>query len=489
LEKYADSKRGIVSGDKDFWFRSFWENIPSSTNWRFLQSTFQTSTYFAGKEQVVNWSSDGIGMLRPGIDNSSYGKKGVAISQMGTLPSAIYLGDLYDNNTGTIVPKNPDHLTAIFSYCSSLNYIEEIRKIDKKLNVTNATLVKVPFDLNYWQRIAHEKYPNGLPKPYSDDATQWLFHGHPMKTENPLQVAIARMLGYRWPAEKDSEMDLADEARELIKAIKEFDHLTDEDGIFCIPSVNSEGAGADRLRSYLQEVFGSEWNNQTIGQLLTKEGASSANLDEWLRKEFFIQHCKVFQNRPFIWNIWDGRPDGFSALANYHTLTKEKLSKLIYNYLGDWIRGCEAMKRNGESGAEGLLIAALKLKEKLEAILNGEKPYDIFVRWKSLEQQPIGWELFNKVIQALKQAGQHNSNIMVKPEVILWPDPERQWTAVIPVFKAEFPQFLIFGTYDPSKKQGPAIWIKCMVGKTLPEANGRKKPYPIIYLPGIAKTI
>jgi len=48
---------------------------------------------------------------------------------------------------------------------------------------------------------------------------------------------------------------LADEARELIKAIKAFDHLTDEDGIFCIPSVNAEEAGADRLRSYLQEVI------------------------------------------------------------------------------------------------------------------------------------------------------------------------------------------------------------------------------------------
>jgi hypothetical protein len=53
---------------------------------------------------------------------------------------------------------------------------------------------------------------------------------------------------------------------------------------------------------------------------------------------------------------------------------------------------CEAKKKAGESGAEGLLGAALKLKEKLEAILEGEAPYDIFVRWKSLEQQPIGWE-------------------------------------------------------------------------------------------------
>lgn len=29
---------------------------------------------------------------------------------------------------------------------------------------------------------------------------------------------------------------------------------------------------------------------------------------------------------------------------------------------------------------------------QLEAIAQGEKPYDIFVRWKHLAQQPIGWE-------------------------------------------------------------------------------------------------
>jgi hypothetical protein len=100
----------------------------------------------------------------------------------------------------------------------------------------------------------------------------------------------------------------------------------------------------------------------------------------------------VFQNRPFILHIWDGRKDGFSALVNYHKLDKENLKKLIYTYLGDWLRQCEAKKKNGESGADGLLSAALKLKEKLELILEGEKPYDIFVRWKSIVQQPIGWE-------------------------------------------------------------------------------------------------
>ncbi len=38
------------------------------------------------------------------------------------------------------------------------------------------------------------------------------------------------------------------------------------------------------------------------------------------------------------------------------------------------------------------LSAAQKLKTKLEAIRDGEKPFDIYVRWKPLHQQPLGWE-------------------------------------------------------------------------------------------------
>ena len=32
------------------------------------------------------------------------------------------------------------------------------------------------------------------------------------------------------------------------------------------------------------------------------------------------------------------------------------------------------------------------MKKKLESILEGEAPYDIFVRWKPLEKQAVGWE-------------------------------------------------------------------------------------------------
>jgi hypothetical protein len=122
-----------------------------------------------------------------------------------------------------------------------------VREIDQALKVTNATLVKVPFDLARWQQIAADRYPKGLPKPYSDDPTQWLFHGHPQPATDPLQVAVARLVGYRWPAETDTAMELSDEAGTWIARCDKLAEHTDDDGIVCLPSVRGETPAHDRL--------------------------------------------------------------------------------------------------------------------------------------------------------------------------------------------------------------------------------------------------
>jgi hypothetical protein len=396
LNAYSYSHHGLTSGDLPRMKVSFWELRMVDSKWIPFQTTTTRTQLYGGLEALLRWEN-GTGAINELLGarkdgTAAWGRKGVVISQMGDMPASIYIGSSFDNNTAVITPNKNEHFEALWAFCSSPKYNDAVRKVDQSLAVTSGTMAKIPFDLEYWQKIADEKYPNGLPKPYSDDPTQWLFHGHPIKTENPLQVAAARLLGYRWPAESDTAMELAEEAKTLIDEVKVFDAFTDDDGIFCIPSVNAEQAGADRLRAFLQAVFGADYNNKTINELLEREGAKGSNLEDWFRNEFFIQHCKVFGNRPFIWHIWDGRKDGFSALVNYHKLDKENLSKLIYTYLGDWIRMCDAKRNAGESGADGLLDAAKKLQEKLILILNGEAPYDIFVRWKPLSEQPIGWE-------------------------------------------------------------------------------------------------
>ena len=42
-------------------------------------------------------------------------------------------------------------------------------------------------------------------------------------------------------------------------------------------------------------------------------------------------------------------------------------------------------------GAQEKLAAAEVLKKRLELILAGEAPYDIFVHWKPIQEQPTGW--------------------------------------------------------------------------------------------------
>ncbi len=214
-----------------------------------------------------------------------------------------------------------------------------------------------------------------LPEPYSNDPTQWLFEGHPVGSTEPLQVAVARLLGYHWPQQKADGLD----------------KLADADGIVCLPPVAGELPASERLRALLSETYGPEWSVGQQDKLLAGVGYSGKSLDQWLRDGFFEQHCRLFQNRPFIWQIWDGHKEGFSALVNYHKLDNAALNKLIYTYLGDWIGRKREEVEAGQAGAEARLVAALNLKAKLEAIRDGEPPYDIYVRWKKLHEQPIGW--------------------------------------------------------------------------------------------------
>jgi hypothetical protein len=222
-----------------------------------------------------------------------------------------------------------------------------------------------------------------------------LFHGHPQPASDQLQVAVARLAGYRWPAETDPEMELADEARTWIAHCDKLAEHTDDDGIVCLPSVRGEPAAHDRLLKLLitawETVQPGSWKPAVLDKLLADADCAGKGLDVWLREKFFEQHSKRFHHRPFIWHVWDGLKDGFAALVNYHKLDAKNLERLIHTYLGDWIRQQENGVRDGVDGAQTRLAAAQDLKRRLELILEGEPPYDIFVRWKPLAEQPVGW--------------------------------------------------------------------------------------------------
>ena len=399
LAKFADGFKGLSTGDLNRFIHEFWEVARIADGWVRYQGSVEKTESYGGRSQILLWEN-GVGSMvqQPSCyvkGAKAWGYKGVSITQMSGLPATLYQGEMFDENAAAVIPARDEHRAAVYCYVSSTEFAENVRQIDAALKVTNKTLVKVPFDLARWQQVAAESYPNGLPKPYSNDPTQWLFHGHPQLATNPLPVAVARLVGYRWPTETDTTMELADEARTWVARCAQLGEHTDDDGIVCLPSVRGEAPAHDRLLKLLiaawETVQPGSWKPAVLDKLLTDAECAGKGLDVWLREKFFEQHAKRFHHRPFIWHVWDGLKDGFAALVNYHRLDAKNLERLIHTYLGDWIRQQEAGVRSGADGAPTRLAGAQDLKRRLELILEGEPPYDIFVRWKKLSEQPIGW--------------------------------------------------------------------------------------------------
>ncbi len=414
LGKYAFSYQGIKTGDDARYRRGFWEVDCASYNyWLPFQGTVKWTSPYGGLSDVIDWSDDGVHHARrQGL--SAWGKLGVSVSQMRELPASIYFGTAYDSNVSVIVPKLDQHSTALWAFCASQEYSRLVRKVDQSLAATNAAMAQIPFDLEHWTQVAQQRYPDGLPEPWSNDPTQWLFNGHPVGATEPLHVAVARLLGYRWPAQEAHAK--AQRRKAGAEEDDGLDAFADRDGIVCLAAVAGEQPAAERLRALLAFAYShppalpdferyrvgdfvpttpvppdAGWSVQTQERLLAHAGYAGRTLDDWLRDGFFEQHCRLFHNRPFLWHVWDGRKDGFQALVSYHKLDAALLDKLIYTTLGAWISDQRAERDAGVAGADGRLVAALELQKKLVAIREGEPPYDLYVRWKPVAEQPIGW--------------------------------------------------------------------------------------------------
>ncbi|HZU43083.1 MAG TPA: DNA methyltransferase [Terriglobales bacterium] len=390
---YARPTEGLSTGDRDRFVQTFWERPEVDGGWTLLRTGSEVAALFSGMHEIVFWQ-DGKGALTKADGariqgDFAWGKSGVLISRVQSLRVGIYGGELFDKSCVVLTPSDERLMPALLAMCTSPEFQREVRILDKKPYVTTAVFGQLPFDLAHWQRAASEKYPNGLPQPHASDPTQWLFNGHPKGSDHPLQVAVARLLGYRWPRQTGSSfMDCPASGPDGLEK------HADADGIVPLNAIAGEASAAHRLRDLLADAYGSEWSAAKLHELV----GDWDSLEDWLRDAFFEEHCRIFHQRPFVWHVWDGRKDGFHVLVNYHKLAapngegRQTLEKLIYTYLGRWIERQTDEVRNGREGADARLTAATHLRNELEKILRGEKPYDIFVRWKPLHEQPVGWE-------------------------------------------------------------------------------------------------
>lgn len=75
------------------------------------------------------------------------------------------------------------------------------------------------------------------------------------------------------------------------------------------------------------------------------------------------------------------------------------------------------------------------------------------------------------------------------PVAILWTDPDAQWRPLVAELSKSFPELYTLGEFIQGKRVGPAIWLKCVVERTLPDASPPVGHIPVLYLPGLSRQV
>ncbi|MFQ3664419.1 MAG: hypothetical protein SNJ79_00065 [Sphingomonadaceae bacterium] len=393
LADYALCLQGTSTGDNDRFLQCFWERPSLTDGWvPFQMPPDSKGQPLSGATTMINWdrlSRDGSPAIR---GEKAWGNRGMIFGKMRSLPFCGYYGHYFSNSAPVVIPRDERNFPALWAFAASGELERQLRRLNPAVAVENGYLGKIPFNLAEWTTKATSDVSLRPPTFVEKVVTSWGFNGT-VVGGSALQIAVARLAGYRWPRQSGFGFD---ECPSL--SSDGLDCHSDADGILGLTALKGEPPAEQRLNALLGDAHGAEWSAAKLSTLLANEGYGGKSLDDWLRDGFFEQHCALFQQRPFIWHIWDGRRDGFHALVNYHRLAapngegRRTLEKLIYSYLGDWIDRQRADQKAGAEGADARLAHAEHLRDELIKILEGEPPYDIFVRWKPLHEQPIGWD-------------------------------------------------------------------------------------------------
>lgn len=101
-------------------------------------------------------------------------------------------------------------------------------------------------------------------------------------------------------------------------------------------------------------------------------------------------------------------------------------------------------------------------------------------------QESAPTTLLEGLQKSLAAAGRHAPG-EVAPVTVLWPDPEAQWQALVPQLQHLLPELLVLGPLAHEERRGPAIWLRCVIERTLPEPSLPEGKTPIIYMPRVSR--
>lgn len=139
-----------------------------------------------------------------------------------------------------------------------------------------------------------------------------------------------------------------------------------------------------RLIAWLKVVYGAETLEENLRFIADALGTSGDTARQKIRnyflKDFFKDHCKIYQKRPIYWLYDSGKQNGFKALIYMHRYDADTSGQVRVEYLGKMEETYESeinrMQDIMDNGAGREVALAGKRKEKLQKQLHECRDYD-----------------------------------------------------------------------------------------------------------------
>jgi type II restriction/modification system DNA methylase subunit YeeA len=155
-----------------------------------------------------------------------------------------------------------------------------------------------------------------------------------------------------------------------------------------LPILDDEYFDSDvvsRFSEFLRVTYGTDTLDENLDYIAkalgTRGNTSREIIRNYFLKDFFEDHCKVYQNRPIYWMFDSGKADGFKALVYVHRYNADTIGNLRIDYLHRTQRIYDSeihrMQDTIENSTNSREVgAATKRKERLTKQLKETKEYD-----------------------------------------------------------------------------------------------------------------
>jgi len=169
----------------------------------------------------------------------------------------------------------------------------------------------------------------------------------------------------------------------------------DDDGI--IPLMDSNSSFADNVLIRLKHLLEAQWggDKRLVDTINYLQSALGKDLESYLVKDFWKDHCSRYQKRPIYW-LFASPKGAFQVITYMHRMNKYTVEKIRSNYLLRHISNLENRIAACEADQSSLDRNQMRDFEKLKADLIECREYDL--QLKEVADQQIDFDLDDGVV-------------------------------------------------------------------------------------------